>query len=409
MSAGLYLHIPFCEHKCIYCDFYSIESMDRTGIFVRRLKEEIVSYGAGAKGERFSTIFFGGGTPSLLEPAVIGEILDLLASTYSIEPSAEITLESNPGTVTPEKLRGYRSAGINRLSFGIQSFHDDDLRFLTRIHTSEQAIEGFKMARRAGFGNINLDFIFALPNQTMARWEKNLRQAVALAPEHISAYSLIVEPKTPLFRMVRAGRVSPLPIETEAELYEFTMEFLHAAGYEHYEVSNYARPGFRSKHNSGYWNHSGYLGFGPSAHSFRGNRRWWNVSNLRTYCDSIGQGKLPVAGEEFLIPEQLFDEAVMLGLRGEGLDLGQLRSRYGVDLLANNAGEIERFEGDGLMLVEGERLRLTDKGYLLCDEICELLLVKTGQGSKPLRIGGISSILTPNNDNRGSETLVLSA
>ncbi len=384
--SGLYLHIPFCEHKCIYCDFYSVESMDRADAFVRCLKQEIASYGGSAKSEPFSTIFFGGGTPSLLEPAVIGEIIDLLGATFDVEPSAEITLEANPGTVDPGKLKGFRSAGVNRLSFGVQSFHDDDLRFLTRIHTSEQAIQGINLARKAGFENINLDFIFALPDQTMARWEQNLRQAAELSPEHISAYSLIVEPKTPLSRMVRSGRVSPLPLDSEAEMYEFTMQYLKATGYEHYEVSNYARPGCRSRHNSGYWNHSGYLGFGPSAHSFRGNRRWWNVSNIRTYCDAIRSGKSPVAGEEHLTQEQLFDEAVMLGLRGEGIDLECVRLKYGIDLFATNRASISGFESDGLLSIEEGILRLTDKGYLLCDEICDILVVHSGLVAKKVLV-----------------------
>jgi oxygen-independent coproporphyrinogen III oxidase len=371
---GIYLHIPFCEHKCIYCDFYSIETLDPVEEFIGALKREIAAQASSGYTETFSTIFFGGGTPSLLGPRVIGELIDLLNITFRIDAGAEVTLEANPGTVDRNKLIGYRAAGVNRLSFGIQSFHDDDLRFLTRIHTSEDAIQGVRLAREAGFDNVSLDLIFSLPNQTMARWEKNLRQAVELEPDHISAYSLIVEPKTPLFEMVKARQVSPLPIETEAEQYEFTMEYLHGAGYEHYEVSNYARQGFRSRHNSGYWNHSNYIGFGPSAHSFRDNRRWWNTRSVRAYCDAIASGKDPVAGSESLTMTQLFDEAVMLGLRGEGLDLAALRSLYGVDLSARKSSAIGQFISEELLVSEGRKLRLTDKGFLLCDEICELLL-----------------------------------
>jgi oxygen-independent coproporphyrinogen-3 oxidase len=371
---GLYLHIPFCEHKCIYCDFYSIESLDPMEEFLRALKREIAAGSAAAEGETFSTIFFGGGTPSLLAPEVVGELIGLLGSSYRIEPGAEVTLESNPGTVDPAKLSGYRAAGVNRISFGIQSFHDDDLRFLTRIHSSEQAVQGVRMARDAGFENVSLDLIFALPDQTMSRWKENLRRALDLETDHISAYSLIVEPSTPLSRMVKARQVSPLPIESEAEMYEVTMETLGAAGYEHYEVSNYAKLGFRSKHNSGYWNHSNYLGFGPSAHSFRNDRRWWNVANVRSYCAAVGAGTPPVAGEEFLTGQQLFDEAVMLGLRGEGVDLARVGSLYGVDLLVSKAAAVRQFASDGFLVVEGGTMKLTDKGYLLCDEISKLLL-----------------------------------
>ena len=373
---GIYIHIPFCEHKCIYCDFYSIETLDPVEEFLAALRREITGHAYSGSTELFSTIFFGGGTPSLLDPCVIGELIGLLNDTFRIEQGAEVTLEANPGTVDLNKLKGYRAAGVNRLSFGIQSFHDDDLRFLTRIHTSAQAIQGVRMAREAGFENVSLDLIFALPGQTMSRWEQNLRQAVELEPSHISAYSLIVEPKTPLFEMVRTRQVSTLPIETEAEQYEFTMEFLHGAGYEHYEVSNYARPGFRSKHNSGYWNHSNYIGFGPSAHSFCENRRWWNTRSVRAYCDALASGKSPVAGSETLTKTQLMDEAVMLGLRGEGLDLTALRARYGVDLFIRQSSSIREFISEGLAGLDGETLRLTDKGYLLCDEICELLLAR---------------------------------
>lgn len=394
--AGIYLHIPFCEHKCIYCDFYSIESLDPVDDFLHALKREIGARAATSPDDPFSTIFFGGGTPSLLDPAVIGDLLDLLHGTFRIETGAEITLEANPGTVDREKLAGYRAAGVNRISFGVQSFHEDDLRFLTRIHTAEQAVRGVGLAREAGFENVSLDLIFALPGQTMSRWEENLKRAVELRPDHLSAYSLIVEPRTPLSRMVRAGQVSPLPVDAEAEMYEFTMQFLRDAGYEHYEVSNYSRPGYRSRHNCGYWNHSNYLGLGPSAHSFQKNRRWWNVSSVRSYCRSLAEGKFPVSGEEFLSKGQLFDETVMLGLRGEGLDLAALRSSYGVDLIAREAPVIEGLLSENLLILDAQMLRLTDKGYLLCDEISEVLLRRVGADDNSLRLFENSSILTAN-------------
>ena len=393
---GIYFHIPFCEHKCIYCDFYSIETLDPVDEFLAALRREIKEHPSSGSPEEFTTIFFGGGTPSLLEPRVIGELIGLVTKTFRIAAGAEVTLEANPGTVDLNKLKGYRDAGVNRLSFGIQSFHEDDLRFLTRIHSSGQAIQGVRMAREAGFGNVSLDLIFALPGQTMSRWEQNLRQAVGLEPGHISAYSLIVEPKTPLFEMVKTRQVSTLPVETEAEQYEFTMQFLHAAGYEHYEVSNYARPGFQSKHNSGYWNHSNYIGFGPSAHSFSGNRRWWNTRSVRAYCDALASGKSPVAGSETLTKTQLLDEAVMLGLRGEGLDLAALRARYGVNLHERKSLELQDCITGGLAILDGETLRLTDKGYLLCDEICELLLARVDPDADSLRLLQNSSILTAN-------------
>ena len=230
-------------------------------------------YKSYSENERFETIFFGGGTPSLLAPEEIADILQHLAKTFTVQPEAEITLETNPGTVDRKKLEGFRRAGINRLSFGVQSFFDEDLKFLTRIHSASQAREAVRFAQEAGFNNISVDLIFALPNQTLSRWEENLRFALELNPQHISAYGLIIERGTPLFRMVDAKIVSPQPVETEAAMYEMTMGYLHAAGFEHYEVSNYAKPGFRSVHNCNYWNHSHYIGFFAHwrIHLLRGN------------------------------------------------------------------------------------------------------------------------------------------
>lgn len=384
--AGLYLHIPFCEHKCIYCDFYSIEPSNREGrpasfelmdSFLRALDNEIEMYSAFDEGSRFDTIFFGGGTPSLLRPETVKEILTHLGNVFEISTDSEITLETNPGTVDREKLEGYLNAGINRLSFGVQSFFDDDLRFLTRIHSSQQAKDAIRLAREVGFQNLSLDLIFALPGQTPDRWNHNLQEAIALSPDHISAYSLIVESNTPLARMVSNGLVSPLPIENEAELYEMTMSTLAAAGFEHYEVSNYARSGYRSRHNCTYWNHGGYVGFGPSAHSFWKRRRWWNIANLRTYCEYLQHRReLPIAGEEQLTDGQLIDEMVMLGMRGEGVRMDLLRSRFEIDLQVDAGSVLDQFVRDGFAVVDQSILRLTDKGFPLCDELSSLLLAR---------------------------------
>ena len=370
--SSLYLHIPFCEHKCIYCDFYSIEALDPMESFLTALREEIGMYGHYKSS--FETIFFGGGTPSLLSPATIGELIGLLKGTFDVEKDAEITLEANPGTVDERKLAGYREAGINRLSFGVQSFHDDDLKFLTRIHSSSQAREVIRTAERAGFENTNLDLIFALPGQTMERWRRNLEEGVALGTKHISAYSLIVEKNTPLHRMVNAGEVATLPIGIEAEMYSMTMEFLAARGFVHYEVSNYAKPGYHSRHNCNYWNHANYLGFGPSAHSYWGGKRWWNFSNIRGYAEKIALREYPVAEAEELTRDQLFDETVMLGLRSGGVDIARLREEFGVDLPEMCGSVLSGLVEEGLATVESQTLRLTDKGFLLCDEITQRLL-----------------------------------
>jgi oxygen-independent coproporphyrinogen-3 oxidase len=372
--ASLYLHIPFCEHKCIYCDFYSIESIDPMESFVRALKNEILLHDSYAAKESFETIFFGGGTPSLLSPAVLGEILNLLSKTFTITPNAEITMEANPGTVEQKKLGDFRAAGVNRISFGVQSFHDDELRFLTRIHSADEAESAIRSARACGFGNVSLDLIFALPGQTMEKWMSNLERAARLDLEHLSAYSLIVEQNTPLSRMVRSKQVSQLPLETEADMYQATMAFLHAKGYEHYEISNYGKPGYFSRHNMNYWNHSNYLGFGPSAHSYWTGKRWWNISNVQNYCDMISAGRLPRAGEEQLELAQLFDERIMLGLRSDGIDLERLRREFGGEVLAPYRETIDLLIGEQLATATEASLRLTDKGYLLCDEITQRFL-----------------------------------
>ena len=371
---SLYLHIPFCEKKCLYCDFYSIENRSQTGRFLDALVVEIGRAGEEHGGVEVETVFFGGGTPSLLAPAELERVLDAVRRSFRLQANAEVTVETNPGTVSADTLRAYRESGVNRLSIGIQSFHPEELRFLDRIHGPEQAEACVRAARDAGFGNLSIDLIFALPGQRRSSWEETLRRAVALGPEHISAYSLIVEPNTPLFRLVEEGKVVPASRDDEAEQYEFTMAFLGAAGYEQYEVSNFARPGFRCRHNLTYWSHGGYLGFGPSAHSFlpavggREGRRWWNVGNLVNYLERIEGGRTAVAGEETLSPGQLRNERVFLGLRGSGIAVSDLAGEKGVELARD-------LVADGLATVEAGILRLTSRGYLLCDEISAKLMV----------------------------------
>lgn len=376
--ASLYFHIPFCEHKCIYCDFYSIaprETEENYENLVQRfltaLDREISLRGQDATFQStYETIFFGGGTPSLLSPAAIASILNQLSRSFSISDNAEVTLETNPGTVDLKKLRDFKSAGINRMSFGIQSFHEKDLKFLTRIHSADQARENVRNAFKAGFDNVSFDLIFALPGQTLELWNSNLLQALELDPTHISCYSLIVEPNTPLHRMVEAKQVAPLAIDEDAEMYEKTMTVLSDAGFEQYEISNFAKPGFKCRHNITYWNHANYLSFGPSAHSFWNGKRWWNLSNVVGYSDSLTKGLIPVAGEETLSSQQWLDETIYLGLRSEGIHLPSFERRFHKDLLKEFKSIIDGLLTDNLASIEESHLRLTAKGYLLCDEIC---------------------------------------
>lgn len=377
---SLYIHIPFCERKCIYCDFYSIENLSPLDEFLGALHGEIDRYARYGEGVTFQTIFFGGGTPSLLLPAQVDQILRHLRQVFVVEDDAEVTLETNPGTVDAEKLRGFRDAGVNRLSIGVQSFHQDELNFLGRIHDADQAERCVWLARDAGFGNINSDLIYSIPGQSLERWHETLSRALKLAPEHLSAYSLIVEDNTPLARMVRAKQVSPNPPDAEADLYELTMATMLENGYEHYEVSNYAREGYRSRHNWNYWQHGNYLGFGPSAHSFWTDktsaiaRRWWNVASVSGYNKRLMQGEFPRVSEESLSVDALMTERLFLGLRSCGLNLREFRKEFGGGLLDKHQSLIEEFVDRSIVIIDGDLLRLTSKGFLVCDEVCVRLL-----------------------------------
>jgi oxygen-independent coproporphyrinogen-3 oxidase len=258
---------------------------------------------------------------------------------------------------------------------GIQSFYDDDLRFLTRIHTASEAKQCVLDAYAAGFTNVSFDLIFSLPNQSLRRWESNLKQAIELQPTHISCYSLILEPGTQLFNMVQSKQVIPLDADSDAELYEFTINFLTSHGFEQYEVSNFAKQNYKCRHNINYWNHSNYLGFGPSAHSFWENERWWNVSNITAYIEQLNKRILPLSGGEHLSETKLLEEAVFLGLRSEGIDFENIRQRFVRDLLKENSIIISELIQKGLARMEGERFQLTAKGYLVCDEICQSFLL----------------------------------
>jgi oxygen-independent coproporphyrinogen III oxidase len=368
---GLYLHIPFCDTKCIYCDFYSIESDGKHERFLAQLHAEIARQAELIVApSSFHSIFFGGGTPSLLDEQQIHGLLDALHKRFPVASDAEITMECNPGTVHVEKLRGYRAAGVNRLSFGVQSFHEDDLRFLSRIHSVAQAEAAIGDAHTAGFDNVNLDLMFSLPGQTPERWMHNLERARALGTTHLSCYSLTVEQGTPLANMVRRGTVAMPLDESDATLFELTMDTLAGWGFRQYEVSNYALPGYECRHNLTYWRHEDYLGFGPSAHSTWNGRRWWNVSSVHTYGAAIQSGALPEAGGELLTPGLRREEFIYLRLRSEGIDLAEFRRLFGSDLAEDNRAFVIRCLEADLLMQQGNMLHLTRKGMLVCDEIC---------------------------------------
>jgi oxygen-independent coproporphyrinogen III oxidase len=377
---SLYFHIPFCERKCLYCDFYSVEGRTDIPTFVDSLVREIDLRQSFARGSVVDTIYFGGGTPSLLTPEQVHRVLGHLRSVFTLSSAPEVTLEANPGTILRDSLSGFRQAGINRLSIGVQSFDDADLTFLGRIHDSRQALDALHAARSTGFDNVSLDFIYALPGQSLESWQRTLGAAIALAPEHISAYNLIVEEGTPLSRLVTVGSVTPRHSDEEALFFDCTMAALESAGFEHYEVSNYARPGYRSRHNSAYWDHTNYLGFGPSGHSFWRDgaspmaRRWWNAGDVRGYVSAVDSGRLPVGGEESLGINQLANERIFLGLRSSGLDIRRLKTDLGFELSKKNTEDLAAALAEGLAVADGDVVRLTRKGYLICDEIAARLM-----------------------------------
>lgn len=355
----------------MYCDFFSIETFRHYDPFLSSLHTEIdLRARLLADTPTFDSVFFGGGTPSILGDVHLGGILEAMRSHFDVAPDAEITVECNPGTVDVEMLRGYRAAGVNRLSFGVQSFHADDLHFLGRTHTVEEAEAGILMAQDAGITNINLDLMFSLPGQSPDRWRYNLERASALGTTHLSCYSLTVEAGTPLERMVARGMVSMPPEESDVALFELTMHTLEAWGFRRYEISNYAKEGYECRHNLTYWRHGEYIGFGPSAYSTFCNRRWWNVRDVERYVDALTTGTLPEAGEEELTPETLRGEYIFLRLRSEGIDLAEFRHRFSADLLADNRVFIDRCISERLLHCDGSHLRLTPGGVPVCDEIC---------------------------------------
>lgn len=366
---GIYLHIPFCDTKCIYCDFYSITNHSKKVEFLSALKKEILAQSVNLKDRSFDSVFFGGGTPSLLDKDDFTPVFETLYDNYDISEDSEITIEANPGTLTREKLEQFKQLPVNRISFGVQSFIDEELKFLTRIHTSEEAINSITSAQNAGFDNINLDLIFALPGQTMDNWKYNLDKAVSLDTQHISAYSLIFEKGTSLYRMMEKGTVSKADIDLEQEMYEYTMEYLDANGYEQYEISNYAKPGKECRHNLKYWTLEEYISFGPSASSYIGNKRWTNVKNIGKYIDMIEEGKDAYDFIETIDKDTSVTEHIMLGLRSRGIDFADFRNKHNIDFLNTYSSPVETLINKGFAVKDNAKLTLTRKGYAVCDEI----------------------------------------
>ena len=367
--AGIYLHIPFCDTKCIYCDFYSITNHTKKTEFIYSLIKEIRSRAEQLRSKTFDTIFFGGGTPSLLSADEFNLIFDTLFSSYHITSDAEITIEANPGTLDKNKLIEFKHLPINRISFGVQSFIDKELKFLTRIHSSSQAIDSVKSAQETGFENINIDLIFAIPGQTLNSWKHNLETAVSLNTKHISAYSLIFEEETPLFEMHRNNKVQSADEELEREMYDYTMQFLPQNGFMQYEISNYAKQDYECKHNLNYWSHGEYIGFGPSSASFIDNYRWINVRDISKYIADIGAGKPAYNFIEHIDKDTSIYEHIFLGLRSTGINFNTFNNIYHMDFKDRYKDIIEILTRNKYASLNKDTLRLTSSGYAVCDEI----------------------------------------
>lgn len=372
---GLYVHVPFCASICNYCNFNRglFDGPLKDG-YVNAVVEEIARAGV-THGGSADTIFFGGGTPSLLEPGEIDRIVAACRGTFDVAAGAEITLEANPETVTTERLAGFRQAGINRLSFGVQSFRDEELRRLGRLHSAGRARAAVDMARAAGFDNVSLDLMMWLPQQSIADWLCSVDELIAVGPEHASLYLLELYQKAPLRdEMARAGW-SLAPDDDAAEMYLQALERLDRAGYQQYEISNVSRPGRQSRHNLKYWSDGEWLGFGPGAHSTSGGVRWRNVSSTSDYILAMETSRNIVAERRILSRQDAIEEVLFTRLRlTPGLDLNLIRSEYGVDVWEQYGGELEPFVDGGLLIHEGGRLRLTRSGMLLANEVMAVFI-----------------------------------
>ena len=373
--AGIYIHIPFCNSKCAYCGFYSLPSLKLKDRFLEALKAEIVARKDYLQGDAVNTIYFGGGTPSLLSLKEIGELLNHINAHYPVASNAEITLEANPDTLSLEYLEGLHQLGVNRLSIGIQSFFDNDLKYLSRRHDSHHAQQCLDWAKQAGFENISIGLIYGLPSSNADQWNENLDIFFAYGLSHLSAYALTLEPNAILTKQIELGKVQPVNEDDALRDYEILCQRAAENGYLHYEISNFCKRGMHSKHNSSYWFGTPYIGFGPSAHSFDGNSRQWNVSSVEKYCVSVPE---PVEGsaieKEILSPEQHYDEYVMLRLRTHwGIDLKWLKREMGERFSTYCEQHAQPLIAQGRLSQTREFLYLTDQQMLFADGIAEEL------------------------------------
>ena len=368
-SAGIYIHIPFCAVKCIYCDFYSITDRENSiPRFINAIVKEIETCTVDVSNWKLETIFIGGGTPSLLNGRNIESILNALERKYDLAQIKEWTMEANPGEAPLERLKDFRSLGINRLSMGVQSLEPDLLKFLTRIHSANQVFETYEHARNAGFENINCDLIYSMPGQSWEIWERDLLRVLDLKPDHISAYTLTLEKGTELYQFVKKGQVTMPEEDQTGGWFLKTHGILNSHGYSAYEISNFAKPGMECRHNLHYWRIHPFLAFGPSAHGFDGSNRWGNVRSLDQYLTQIESGNTPISMKESLTQKNLTNELIGFGLRmNEGIDLAQIPERY-LNQFNTNL-ESARQKWSDVLILRDSSVSLTKKGMVYTDAV----------------------------------------
>ena len=367
--SGLYLHIPFCRKRCTYCDFHFSTTFEnyRSSLISAMCKE--LSLRAIEQTSPILTIYFGGGTPSILFDNELKQIFDTIHACYQVMPDAEISFEVNPEDINEESLLLWRSFGINRLSIGLQTFSDDDLRWMNRAHQVEDGLKGIRLAKACGFDNISVDLIYGLPGQSLAAWRTSLTAVFNLNIQHLSAYCLTIEPKTALNHLVRKKRIQPASEVLQSEQFLLLLEMAQANGLEQYEISNFSLPGFHSKHNSSYWNFQSYIGVGPSAHSFDGTERRWNIRNNTRYTQLVGKSN-EWFETEFLSENECRNEQILLGLRTKwGLDLRSLSE----PMTVKESAQIEEFARLNWLIQSGDFIILTEQGKLQADGIAAAL------------------------------------
>lgn len=373
--AGIYIHIPFCKQKCHYCNFYSVASVKHANELFEALIKEIELQKDYLSGEKVETIYLGGGTPSMLSGDQINYLFDQVDNFFTVDKKAEITLEANPDDLNLDKLYELINTPINRLSIGIQSFFDQDLKYLNRVHSADQALKAIEQTLEVGFENLSIDLIYGIPTLSEEQWMKNLDIFLSMKIPHLSAYALTVEPKTALDTLIRKKKMMPVEDKKAVDNFKTLINFAQNNGYEHYEISNFCKKGFYSKHNVSYWKGKKYLGIGPSAHSFNGDARSWNVSHLSNYINSVNQGSVPFSAE-ILTVDQKFNEYVMVSLRTMwGTDVKVIKNTFGQSYKTQFESEIKKYQISGDVEKHGDVYYLTDRGKLFADGISSDLFV----------------------------------